>query len=444
MTAHPVIPALPQGANKPAGELRTVIHGSIAYFLPAASDPEILDPVDGVLGSIIPIIDWQEKRFYYDPLDSTTAHDGVSTLVLAGGQRYKTGTLALDLWAVIDKDITDPPDDLSSPAVAIGDAYLVPAAGSGVFASKEDYIAIYTARSWEFIEPKIGMIILVDDEDAYYRYNAAGSWVVALSIASATVLPFHIVGGKIHWIVQNQTQNSPTSTAQGTAFIIGPSPTGDFTGHSGKIAFRESAGTNSTYVIYAPTEGWVAYDLALSTPYRYDGSVWAAAAGAFIEAQETFTEGTGTTTAPTGSGDIVYSSSTAPTTSAYMRTDDVLLTHTAKKIGAVIEFEYQASVDWVAGSFAANGTNEIVIALFKDSETNAIDWCKAAVSDDLLRALVSADDNIITREAASFRFTAVDTSEHTYFIGITGLITTGSSLIKPLMSRRLFKLREHA
>lgn len=64
--------------------------------------------------------------------------------------------------------------------------------------------------------------------------------------------------------------NSPTVQADGTRYIVGTSPSGDFAGQAGKLAAR----IDGAWVFYAPNAGWSVYNLSNGVSYRYNGSTW--------------------------------------------------------------------------------------------------------------------------------------------------------------------------
>lgn len=64
--------------------------------------------------------------------------------------------------------------------------------------------------------------------------------------------------------------NAPASTADGVRYIVGTSPTGDFSGQAGKLASR----IDGQWVFYTPEEGWDVYNLSNNRTYRFSGGVW--------------------------------------------------------------------------------------------------------------------------------------------------------------------------
>ncbi|MGH8585401.1 MAG: DUF2793 domain-containing protein [Gammaproteobacteria bacterium] len=68
-----------------------------------------------------------------------------------------------------DDPFTDPP--------AEGDAYIIPAAATGVWASQTNKIAVYIGGAWVFYMPIEGVRLWLNDEDTEYAFDGS-SWVV--------------------------------------------------------------------------------------------------------------------------------------------------------------------------------------------------------------------------------------------------------------------------
>lgn len=74
----------------------------------------------------------------------------------------------------------------------------------------------------------------------------------------------------------NQTTNTPPgSPTKGDRYIVGPAPTGAWTGNAKKITWYDG----TVWRFDSPSSGWATYDLSFSPPkqYTYDGSAWVAA-----------------------------------------------------------------------------------------------------------------------------------------------------------------------
>lgn len=71
---------------------------------------------------------------------------------------------------VISRTVSTPP---GSPVD--GDSYIVGSSATGAWAGKENAIAFYSS-GWQFITPKEGMTLWVNNEDTHYAYNGS-TWM---------------------------------------------------------------------------------------------------------------------------------------------------------------------------------------------------------------------------------------------------------------------------
>lgn len=261
--------------------LRNVLITRTIYTLKDSDDPGDFDALNGGTGEIPLAVSWHETIFWLDPDDATTAHDGTTVLVTNDDYRYKASALDLRIKSVLDRDLTAPPHD--SPGPSIGDAYLVKTAATGDWADHDDEIAVYSQRGWVFKAPIVGDYIYVEDEDLYIRYKADGTWAAgpgARAFEDKSVPLSALINVGKYVIVENQTTNTPPSSPVApVAYIIGSSPTGAWSGKAGQIAICEADGS---WTYYTPTNGWSAYDKALSKRLTYTGLAWAAGADACV------------------------------------------------------------------------------------------------------------------------------------------------------------------
>jgi hypothetical protein len=65
--------------------------------------------------------------------------------------------------------------------------------------------------------------------------------------------------------------NSPSATSDGTRYIVGTSPTGDFAGQANKLAVR----VESAWQFYPASAGWAVFDLSVSRYRIFNGTTWA-------------------------------------------------------------------------------------------------------------------------------------------------------------------------
>lgn len=416
MANHAAVAALPVSGAGNKALLRAAMFGRTAYVIFTAAEAQSLVAVDPDAGTVIPALILNGRIYWYEAADATTAHDGVTCLVSSEGKRYLLDALSAPI-SVLDKDLTEPPAD-----PAIGDTYLLFGAPSGDWADgAADQIAIFTSRGWEYVTPNVGQLVYVEDEDGFYRFNASGNWVAGFGVnalPSNSIKASQLIGsvGWLHPIVENQTTTAPPTgptPSKGAAYIIGPSATGGWAGHDGKVAvYEDDAGG---YAIYTPQEGWRVYDKSLDADYVFNGTAWVSQRGAIIAHNSVFTASGSESAA--GSGNWPYSATVAPTTSFGHRLDGSTLTHAARRIGAKLRFKYQ-----YANTSAGNNG---VLALFRDSENTALDWLGA-----------QSDGATNTRE---FLITATDTASHEYKIRTIYINGAATANV-----RRLFQVEEFA
>lgn len=352
--SHDALAAVPSAGQPSKALVRPLLVARYPYVLTGDDDVTDLDAVND--GSTIQSLVFAGKLFTLDPDDTTTAHDGVSVLVSADGKRFKLDSVAVPAASVLDRDIDDPPAD-----PALGDAYLTSAAPTGAWSANAEQVAIYTARGWEFIANRVGALVYVEDEDAFYRYTAAGAWAAGpggLVVQADSVPLSALINVGRYFRVENQTTTAPLGTAAvGVAYIIGPSATGAWAVHDAKLAVCEVV---DTFTIYTPLEGWEAYDKATNTRYVYNGSAWISSLGAVVDYDSVIDDGDSST----GSGNYSYSESTAPVITQQGNIDANGLEYTARAAGK-----------WLAISFSCGSDRAYnALALFRDSETNAIEW----------------------------------------------------------------------
>src|SRR5690606_19937746 len=123
--------------------------------------------------------------------DTTTADDGGVSCIVVSGRRYikQDGSIFRDaaLSATTDAQPASP---------TLGDTYILTAAPSGDdWASEAKTVAQFTARVWIFHQPYVGMIVHVEDENAFYHYVPNGDWVLGLgtgSFADGSITPLKL------------------------------------------------------------------------------------------------------------------------------------------------------------------------------------------------------------------------------------------------------------
>lgn len=73
--------------------------------------------------------------------------------------------------------------------------------------------------------------------------------------------------------VENHAQNTPPTPVEAASYIIGTSPTGDWSTLSNQVAHYY----NGSWHYYFPFRGMILYSLATNSWYYYNGSAWVSA-----------------------------------------------------------------------------------------------------------------------------------------------------------------------
>lgn len=385
-------------ASPSAGALRDAIEREHVWTCPIGSDVQ-----DFVPGHYT-VIAYSGQLFSRDDTDATTPHDGVTCLVVQGGVRFKADGLrgpVIRSFRVLAFTASPP----VSPAV--GDSYVVSSGGTGAWATHDGQIAHATARGWRFVIPAtFDQAHNEADSTIYHRYG--GAWVQglpAMTIADGTITVAKLRHG-LGYAVENTTTNTPPSSpAVGVAYVVGPSPTGAWSGHALKVAEWDGA----AWIIMAAEIGWRVYDKSISGDVTYSASGWVSSASGYSQVVVgALNTGTVATT-----GGYDYSAATAPTASNTNAIASISLA--AKKAGATFEIEFSC------GNRVASTTPQS-IAVFLDGGATAIDWSRVNGSSETGSAAM-----------AGFRTTLVltlpDTASHTVSIrGARGSAGTSGSV----------------
>jgi hypothetical protein len=394
-----------------------------------------IDPRDAALGAVRGFYIFGDGVFKFDPDDESTAHDGISTLVLIGGKRYKVlGDIRVKAVEVVGITVEPTP-------TAYGQAWIDL---TGVVGDANDII-VHTSRGWVEVAPDFGPPIYVKGATAgypaksYVHWDADDGWVAGVGAGSyqaATINADALIGGggTQHHIVENQTTNDPPGTVtDGVKYIIGSVPTGAWAGQSGKIA----AGENGAWVILTPAEGWIAYDKALNIGLRFTGTAWESSLGAWVAIATPQVTINGNHTANGSNSVYIYSDTGAPTTSHRAVIDDSTITHAAKRANAWLRLDYAGDVTLVNGPNLGFGTTRaLTIAVFRDDEANAIAY-RSLPQVGAAAGLMSFSD--------FFMVQAPDAAEHEYKMAVmSGTSATGTTFDATAIYRRMFTLQEAA
>lgn len=116
---------------------------------------------------------------------TTTNHLALTLVEQAQAQKEVTVNAALSRldallnMGAVDKDLATPP---GSPTA--GDVYIVAASPTGAWAGQAKKIA-YFDQSWNFISPREGLTLWVNDENVLYSYDGT-NWVLSVPASGAT------------------------------------------------------------------------------------------------------------------------------------------------------------------------------------------------------------------------------------------------------------------
>lgn len=218
-----------------------------------------------------------------------------------------------------------------------------------------------------------------------------------------------------HTLDDLNAYKAATSISDGVKYLVAANAIAAFSGQDTKIA----EAWNGAYRFYDPYDAALVLNRATKASVRFDDTtgLWVSAGGVWIAKTGPYLTTSGSTSTG-GSGAYAWNDTTAPTTSLAHRKDDVSITHRAKAAGKVLRFTYQ---------FNGVGIFTPTIALFRDSEVNALDW----------QAVIYSTTNIC--QQITLWVTSDDALDHTYHVR---LVSTDGVPTAP--TRRRFLAEEAA
>lgn len=106
----------------------------------------------------------------------------------------------------VDKDLATPPGSPSNEAL-----YIVAASPTGAWSGKAGQLAYWlsTTNAWQFVVPREGMLVHVNDEDVFYKYDGS-AW--AIFSASGMANPMTTAGD----LIVGGASGAPTRLPKGT------------------------------------------------------------------------------------------------------------------------------------------------------------------------------------------------------------------------------------
>jgi len=250
-------------------------------------------------------------------------------------------------------------------------------------------------------------------------------------------------GSNTHTLTGLNAFDATVEASVGDAYIVGPSAFGIFAGKDGQVAICEVVNEFSYYV---PQKGNGVYDISIGYRVEWNGMAWISSAGVFVGGDSIFATSR-TPVQNSVSGAYPWSDTTAPTKiSQNNRSDEPgVLTYQAKRSGAKLYFDYSALATFTTGTATAatGGTADtIVVALFRGSETAAVDWKAVTVGATAL--IVGSKHTIkVDLECEAFADDPEDYSV-SFFLPIVGGGSPNTYLRVSNVGRPSFKVREAA
>lgn len=402
-------------------EQREHLVGGLIHFIPAATDPQTVDPreLGASGGAKAPVVAWQERLWWRDE-ENVDEHDEITVITLLDGVNYVTSDIEFPP-AVESRSVTaepDPEDEVEEDRPQYGQAWRVPEGATGdEWPDHENEVAMWTARGWRFRPGNIGDLHYIKDEEGYEHFGADEAWVDgigAFAVQAASIHPDDLLIR--FWQFENQTTTSPPGTGPaGETYIIGAGASGDWSGHDGKIAWRPA--TDAEFTILTPAVGETGYDKNLAIPVRWTGSAWVSNLGGVISVGFAQTEGSGSTSS-VGTGNYSWNDATPPDTAKLHLRDDASLSRTARAGLSALRFHYQCR-------FTTDTPQYVTVALLRGSEANAVDWARVYIG------------NASGGFALTFIVPTPDTSAHTYKVAIFPSSASTNSI-----GRRKFTVEE--
>lgn len=423
--------------------LRAALVSELVPVIDADTDPQTWDPreLPGVGGNVWKAVIWQERIWYRDE-DSLVDHDGLTCIRLLDGVAYLTNDVKFPGF-VLSRTLETPPDEEDR---AYGDTHRVPAGATDEWAGHENENAMWTARGYRFRAPVTGDLHYVVDESGYEHFNDDDEWkdgFGALVFENGSVRPDSLLIRS--WSVENQTTNIlPDSGPAGEQYIVGPSPTGAAIGQSKKIAWRPA--TDAAFIFTAPFVGEKVHDKALGIEVKWTGTAWIPADGVWVGISDSAFVAGAWSASTIGGGSFTaysFSNTTPPSISQHGIRDNNTISYKANRAGARLRVTLSARVLLTTIAAAGNGGNgRLVVALFRDSESDAISWVDLGAGVDLY----DVSGNVLPLDVSFGGVTASDSLAHSYHYAIMSDYDSSLNrlIVANSVSRRDFTIEEAA
>jgi hypothetical protein len=397
MATHPIKSVFVDGVAPSKSTVRSHFMARVPLVVTNATEIQSIQ----VDAAVIVVVAGTGQVYRYDSTDTTSAHDGILILVDQDGKRFKNSsvyTVRSGLYTnVISREETEPP---ASPND--GDIYIVAVGGVDDWATHDNKIAIFAGGIWYFETPLPGALAWLQDESGYVKFNGS-AWTTGISGAlgvNSVRLSNLLQGANL---VVTGTANAPSGgEAEGDIYIVGSSPSGDFSGFTaGRLAILEGI----TWTQYTPKTGWHIDDLSSSSEKRWNGSAWIAPANTPVEVAE-WGPWTDTGTLGGGSG-----------------------TTSVRTVSSVAVGEVGRKLEFTVHFWRAPRDGAVEVRLFRDAE-----------GSPFYARSVPADNGDASGESLSefVRLTVSDTNAHSY----TMTIQRSSSITATGAWRVSWRIRE--
>jgi len=314
----------------------------------------VVDDLDAVTSEDFSIQPWagicslaDGALFMYDSTDTTSAHDG-STVIVVSGRRYILQSQTIPDYFAVSQGDTSPP---GSPS--LGDQYVIGAAPSGDWASKAKNLATWTARGWVYRVPQRGQIVWVNDENTFYHYSTSDVWTQGIPVSGITngaITPLKLRHPLAVMVVEDVRNAPPGSIpANGTAYVVGNSPTGAFAGEAGGVAYVDGG----AYTFIDPFEGATVYDKDQGFDLCYRSGTWERKVpGSAIP-------------------NVYYSSVTAPGSLNYSTAEITTFTKSVQGVSASNRWRVDVFINAPTATTGGAGNGRLEAAVYVDAESSA-------------------------------------------------------------------------
>lgn len=226
-------------------------------------------------------------------------------------------------------------------------------------------------------------------------------------------LNFQKLDAVVHLAVISILNTPPGSPAADDRYIVGPSPTGAWVGHTDHIAvFTKKEDPDSrAWVYFTPKEGWRAWNVNTQTWYQYDGADWVEdvaelPSGGTDGDVLTKVAGVPAWAAPSGGGSGFDLTEGDAWDGAFAFTKGTIVSYADKRYIASIDIPAPAGTPGLDGEIHADGTAGTLVVNGLDTAGTADIICVVAAwnhDGTSLSSIVSTSGLTFTQRASQVR-----------------------------------------